>query len=112
MNIPDKTYKAFPDISNGLKGKNKKITEKLLSTYKDLNGNDDMLTNAFIVWKIMRPSIKDLSVEKQLEIIHQTTMIAYDARISAFDHMKYFNEKINSLSIKELEKLKEKKNSL
>jgi len=80
-------YDTVLAFRSSLKGKDKKVVDKMFNTYEMVNGNNDMLQNAFIVYKRLHPFVKHLTSKEQFEIIHESTMIAYDARISAFDHM-------------------------
>lgn len=80
-------YDTVLAFRSSLKGKDKKVVDEMFNTYEMVNGDNEMLQNAFIVYKRLHPLVKRLTSKEQFEIIHESTMIAYDARISAFDHM-------------------------
>ena len=67
------------------------LLKKLYSTYKGAGGNDLMLLSSFDVCKRLYSKMVNLSIEQQLDIIHEATMIAYDVRIKAFDHIIEFS---------------------
>lgn len=67
------------------------ICRKIISTYQGVGDNDMMLLSAISVYKRLYPKIRDLPNEKQIDIIHEVTMIAYDARTKAFEHMINYN---------------------
>lgn len=71
------------------------LFKKLYSTYKGVGGNDLMLLSSFDVCKRLYPKMEKLSIEQQSDIIHEATMIAYDARIKAFDHIIEFSPSDN-----------------
>tara|TARA_R110002049_G_scaffold292343_2_gene476839 strand:+ start:413 stop:793 length:381 start_codon:yes stop_codon:yes gene_type:complete len=77
-----------------IKGKDKSVLNKMFDTFEMINGNNTMLETSFIVWKRLSPKIKHLKASDQFEIIYESTMIAYDARISAFDHMSNYKPNV------------------
>lgn len=72
------------------KGKDKVIAENLIETYQGVGGDNKMLETGILVWKKMYEKIHHLKAADQWEIIHTTTMLVYDARIAAFDHITNF----------------------
>ena len=52
-----------------------------------------MLLSAIAVYKRLYPKIRGLPTRQQLDIVHEVTMVAYDARIKAFEHMINYNPK-------------------
>lgn len=67
------------------------VLKKIISTYQNIGGNDMMLLSAITVYKRVYPKIRDLPSEHQFDIIHEATMIAYDACTKAFEHMINYN---------------------
>lgn len=67
------------------------VLKKIVSTYQNIGGNDMMLLSAITVYKRVYPKIRDLPSEQQFDIIHEATMIAYDACTKAFEHMINYN---------------------
>lgn len=70
-----------------LKGKDKIIVKFLFETYGNMDDNDMMLNISFVIFKRLHPIIKHLTSKEQKDIIHQSIMIAYESRISGFEHM-------------------------
>lgn len=67
------------------------IFQKVYDTYHEVGEDDTMLLTAIEVYKRLYPKICRLSHEQQLDIVHESTMIAYDARTKAFEHMINYN---------------------
>ena len=67
------------------------IFKKIYHTYHGVGEDDTMLLTAIDVYKRLYPKISSLSHEQQLDIVHESTMIAYDARTKAFEHMINYN---------------------
>lgn len=64
-----------------------RLLKNLYKTYNNIGGNDMMLKTSFHVCNTMYKTICELPIKKQCEIIHEATMIAYNARINAFEHI-------------------------
>lgn len=67
------------------------ICKKRHATYQNVGENDIMLSSALGVYIRLFPIIGKLPEQQQLDIVHEATMIAYDARIKAFGHMINYN---------------------
>lgn len=67
------------------------IFQKIYTIYHEVGEGDTMLLTAIEVYKRLYPKICGLSHEQQLDIVHEATMIAYDARTKAFEHMINYN---------------------
>lgn len=67
------------------------ILQKIYATYHGVGENDTMLLTAIEVYKRLYSKIGKLSHEKQLDIVHESTMIAYEARKKAFEHIINYN---------------------
>lgn len=67
------------------------IFQKIYDTYYGVGKDDTMLLTAIEVYKRLYPKICILSHELQFDIVHKSTMIAYDARTKAFEHMINYN---------------------
>lgn len=68
------------------------VLDELKEVFGNIEGDKNlMLVNCVQVWIRMRKFVKNLSPEYQYEILREATMIAYDARVSAFDHIINFN---------------------
>lgn len=67
------------------------IFQKIYTTYHGVGKDDAMLLTSIEVYKRLYPKISKLSHEQQLDIVHEATMIAYDARTKAFEHMINYN---------------------
>ena len=67
------------------------IFQKIYDIYHGVGKDDIVLLTAIDVYKRLYPKICGLSHEQQLDIIHESTMIAYDARTKAFEHMINYN---------------------
>ena len=65
----------------------RKICKKIHTTYQSVGENDIMLSSALGVYIRLFPIIGNLPEQQQLDIVHEATMIAYDARTKAFEHM-------------------------
>ena len=83
----DKTLETISSLSE----KEQKIAAGILERYSDVGGNSEMLKSAFAVWNRLSDHIWHIPANEQLSIIHEATMIAYEARIEAFDHMADFD---------------------
>jgi hypothetical protein len=69
------------------------ICRKIISTYQGVGEDNTMLLSAITVYKRLYPKIRGLPTRQQLDIVHEVTMIAYDARTKAFEHMINYNPK-------------------
>ena len=49
------------------------------------------MLSALEVYTRLFPAIGSLPEKQQLDIVHEATMIAYDARTKAFEHMINYN---------------------
>lgn len=67
------------------------VFKKIYTTYNGVGKDDAMLLTAIEVYKRLFPKIYSLSYQDQLDIVHEATMIAYDARTKAFEHMVNYN---------------------
>lgn len=65
----------------------KKVIKSMIRTYENVNGNNKMLETSLIVFVRLNKFIYTLPIKTQLDIIHEATMIAYDARIATFDNI-------------------------
>lgn len=72
------------------------ISQKIYDTYHGVGEDDTMLLTAIEVYKRLYPKISSLSHERQLDIVHESTMIAYDARTKAFEHIVNYNPNTNN----------------
>jgi hypothetical protein len=72
----------------------REVAQRMIATLKGVNGNDDMLETAFIVWQRLHKTINHLSAKVQWDILYEATMIAYDARIAAFDHVNNYTDQL------------------
>lgn len=67
------------------------ICRRIISTYHDVGEDNTMLLSAIAVYERLYPKIRGLPDVQQLDIVHEATMIAYDARTKAFEHMINYN---------------------
>lgn len=68
-----------------------KVCKQIYTTYKNVGNDDMMLLSALKVYTRLFPTIGNLPEKQQLDIVHEATMIAYDARTKAFEHMINYN---------------------
>ena len=90
MNKPIEKYIKVEQHSS-MPVKQALIFQKIYTTYHGVGEGDTMLSTAIEVYKRLYPKICSLSHEQQLDIVHESTMIAYDARTKAFEHMINYN---------------------
>lgn len=67
------------------------ICKKIHTTYQGIGKDNIMLLSALEVYSRLYSVIGSLPEQQQLDIVHESTMIAYDARTKAFEHMINYN---------------------
>lgn len=87
-NDKDKTLSQFS-------GKEYSIIKSLYRTYEGVNGNNEYLATAFVVYQKLYPHIKVLSEKRILDIIAESTSIAYTAAIKAYEHMANYKPELD-----------------
>lgn len=90
MNKPIEKYIKEEDLKK-MPIKQVKVCKQIYTTYKNVGNDDIMLLSALEVYTRLFPAIGSLPEMQQLDIVHETTMIAYDARTKAFEHMINYN---------------------
>lgn len=82
------TKNKVDKVTNTIKStKQKEVVKILIKCYENVNGNDKMLETSFVVFLRLNEHICHLPIKLQTDIIHEATMIAYDARIATFDEI-------------------------
>lgn len=76
--------------------KNKRVLSKLKKALTGINENE-MLEAAIVIWERLYDLIQSLPADTQYKIIFESTMIAYDARIAAFEHINNYTPEQNKL---------------
>lgn len=88
--------------------KEKEIVQSITRIY-----SEEGWKNLFVIYKRLYKAIHELPVKVQLDIIHEASCIAYDARINAYDELKEQSHSIDDMSNEELtERLKELKQEI
>lgn len=90
MNKPIEKYIKEEDLKK-MPINQVKVCKQIYTTYKNVGNDDMMLLSALKVYTRLFPAIGSLPEMQQLDIVHEATMIAYDARIKAFEHMINYN---------------------
>lgn len=90
MNKPIEEYIKREDIKK-MPITQMEVCKKIYATYQRVGKNDVMLLSALDVYIRLFPIIGNLPEKQQLDIVHESTMIAYDARTKAFEHMINYN---------------------
>lgn len=90
MNKSIETYIGKENLRN-MPIKQMVICQKIYATYQSVGKDDVMLLSALEVYTRLLPIIGNLPEKQQLDIVHEATMIAYDARTKAFEHMINYN---------------------
>lgn len=90
MNKPIETYIGKEDLKK-MPIKQVEICKKIYATYQGVDKDDVMLLSALEVYTRLFPVVGNLPENQQLNIVHEATMIAYDARTKAFEHMINYN---------------------
>ncbi|WAX17087.1 hypothetical protein PF672P2_00072 [Parabacteroides phage PF672P2] len=75
--------------------KNEKVIRTLHSVLSPADGTGRMLKAGLHVYDRLFKYISHLSAKVQLDIVIETTMIAYDSRIEAFNHIISYDSKGN-----------------
>lgn len=90
MNKPIEKYIKEEDLKK-MPINQVKVCKQIYTTYKNVGNDDMMLLSALKVYTRLFPAIGSLPEMQQLDIVHEATMIAYDARTKAFEHMINYN---------------------
>lgn len=90
MNKPIEKYIKEEDLKK-MPIKQVAICKKIYATYQGVDNNDVMLLSALEIYTRLFPLVGNLPEKQQLDIVHEATMIAYDARTKAFEHMINYN---------------------
>lgn len=81
--LPDDKNKTLSQFS----GKEYNIINSLYRCYEGVNGDNEYLATAFVVYQKLYPHIHILTEKRILDIVAESTSIAYTAATKAYEHM-------------------------
>lgn len=81
--IPEDKERTLSQFS----GKEYKIINSLYRSYEGVNGDNEYLATAFVVYQKLYPHIHVLTEKRILDIVAESTSIAYTAATKAYEHM-------------------------